>query len=486
MKIGFDNEKYLKTQSEHIMDRINQFGGKLYLEFGGKLFDDMHASRVLPGFEADSKLQMLLKLKDQAEMIMVVSAEDIVNTKIREDLGIGYDEDVLRLIHEYRNNGLYVSSVVITMYTPAHSVDVFQERLEKNDLKIYHHYIIPGYPTDIETVISDDGYGKNEYIETTRPLVIVTAPGPGSGKMSTCLSQLYQDHKKGINAGYAKFETFPVWNLPLNHPVNLAYEAATADLNDINMIDPYHLKAYGETAVNYNRDIEIFPVLRSMFEGIYGHCPYASPTDMGVNMAGFCIVDDDVCRAAGDEEIIRRYFQAAVGLVDGNKGADELNKIKILMKSEGLNPTDRKVVAAARETEKETGGVATAMELHDGTIITGHTGDVMGASAVCLINAVKHLAGIPRKLKILPSESLRPINTLKTLYMGSRNPLLHPDELLIALSIASSFNNDAKNALEQLPNIRGCQMHTTARLSSIDRRTLRRLGLDLTYEPKEI
>ena len=486
MKIGFDNEKYLKTQSEHIRERINQFGGKLYLEFGGKLLDDMHAARVLPGFQADSKLQMLLQLKDQAEMIMVVSAEDIVNNKMRGDLGIGYDEDVLRLIHEYRDKGLYVSSVVITMYTPAHSVEVFQEKLEKHSLRIYHHYIIPGYPADIDTVISPDGYGKNDYIETTRPLVIVTAPGPGSGKMSTCLSQLYHDHLKGIDAGYAKFETFPVWNLPLNHPVNLAYEAATADLNDINMIDPYHLKAYGKTAVNYNRDIEIFPVLRSMFDGIYGHCPYASPTDMGVNMAGFCIVDDDVCREAGDAEIIRRYFQAAVGIADGSKRAEEFNKIKILMKSEGLAPTDRKVVAAARKLEAETGGVATAMELQDGTIILGHTGDVMGASSVCLINAIKYLAGVPAKLKILPSESLTPINTLKKLYLGSRNPLLHPDEMLVALSIASTINEDAAKAIAQLPNIKGCQVHTTARLSSIDRRTFKRLGCDLTYEPKEI
>ena len=486
MKIGFDNEKYLKMQSEHIRERISHFGGKLYLEFGGKLLDDMHASRVLPGFKEDSKLQMLLQLKDQAEMIMTVSAEDIVNNKIREDLGIGYDDDVIRLIREYRSKGLYVSSVVIAKYTPVHSVEVFQQKLEKEDIKVYHHFFIPGYPTDINTVISPDGYGKNDYVETTRPLIIVTAPGPGSGKMSTCLSQVYNEHQRGVAAGYAKFETFPIWNLPLNHPVNLAYEAATADLNDINMIDPYHLKAYGVTTVNYNRDIEIFPVLRSMFEGIYGTCPYASPTDMGVNMAGNCIVDDDICRKAGDQEIIRRYFQAAVGIAEGTKGESELSKIKILMNQEGLNPEDRKVVAAARQIEKETGAVATAMELEDGTIIPGHTGDIMGPSAVCLIKALRFLAGIPEGKKILPSESLMPINRLKTMYLGSKNPLLHPDEMLLALSIASTTEEDAKKTLQQLPKLRGCQVHTTARLSANDRRTFKKLGCDLTYEPKEI
>ncbi len=486
MKIGFDNDKYLKMQSEHIKERISKFGGKLYLEFGGKLLDDIHASRVLPGFHVDSKLQMLLQLKDQAEVVIVVSAEDIMNNKIRADLGIGYDEDVLRLVKEYRSRGLYVSSVVITRYTPATSIETFQSRLERENIKVYHHFFIPGYPTDIETVISPQGYGKNEYIETNRPLVVVTAPGPGSGKMSTCLSQLYQDNRLGICAGYAKFETFPIWNLPLNHPVNLAYEAATADLNDINMIDPYHLKTYGETTVNYNRDIEIFPVLRSMFERIYGSSPYASPTDMGVNMAGNCIIDDEVCREAGDQEIIRRYFQAAVGIADGSKGPAELEKIKILMNQEGLRPEDRTVVAKARELESETGGVATAMELDDGKIILGHTGNIMGASAVCLINAIRYLAGIPEGKKILSSESLQPINELKTKYMGSRNPLLHPDEMLIALSIASLKNEDAARALEQLPRLKGCKTHTTARLSAIDRRTFKRLGCDLTYEPKEI
>lgn len=486
MKTGFDNEKYLKMQSEHIKERIAQFDGKLYLEFGGKLLDDMHASRVLPGFEKDSKLQMLLQLKDQAEMIMVVSAVDVNNNKIRQDLGIGYDEDTIRLVREYRDRGLYISSVVITKYTPGHTIEMFQSRLEKEDLKVYRHYLIPGYPTDIETVLSDDGYGKNEYVETSRPLIVVTAPGPGSGKMSTCLSQIYNENKRGINAGYAKFETFPIWNLPLNHPVNLAYEAATADMNDINMIDPYHLKTYGVTTVNYNRDIEIFPVLRSIFEGIHGSSPYASPTDMGVNMAGNCIIDDEVCREAGRQEIIRRYFQAAAGLAEGTKEPSELNKIKILMNQEGLVPEDRKVVAAARALEKETGAVATVMELPDGTMIPGHTGDVMGPSAVCLIKAIKYLAGIPEDLKILASDALAPIQLLKIQYLGSRNPLLHPGEMLTALSVTSSSDPQARKALEQLPRLKGCPVHTTARLAPHDIRTFKQLGCDLTYEPKEI
>ena len=485
MKIGFDNDKYLKMQSEHIIERIEQFGGKLYLEFGGKLLDDKHASRVLPGFEEDSKLQMLLKLKDHAEMIMVVSAEDIINNKIRQDLGIGYDEDVIRLIREYREKGLYISSAVITKYTPGHTMEVFQKKLEDNNVRVYRHYLIPGYPTDVETVVSEDGYGKNDYIETTRPLIVVTAPGPGPGKMSTCLSQLYNEHKRGIDAGYAKFETFPIWNLPLNHPVNLAYEAATADLNDINMIDPYHLKTYGVTTVNYNRDIEIFPVLNQIFRGIYGESPYASPTDMGVNMAGNCIVDDEVCQEAGRNEIIRRFFQAAVGLSDGTKSPDELNKIKILMNQEGLTPDDRRVVAEARKLEKETGNVATCLELDDGTIIYGHTGDTLGPSAVCIINAIKHLAGIPDDQKIISSAALKPIKLLKTKYLGSRNPRLHPDEMLVALATTSARNADAARALEQLNKLKGCKIHTTARLSAPDIRTINRLGCDLTYEPKE-
>ena len=485
-KIGFDNNKYLKMQSEHIRERIAQFDNKLYLEFGGKLYDDMHASRVLPGFQQDSKLQMLLTMADQAEMVMVVSAEDIEHNKVREDLGITYDNDVLRLIEEYRNKGLYVSSVVITKYAGQHGIPMFEKRLEKNGLKVYHHYLIPGYPANMDLVLSDDGYGKNDYIETTRPLIVITAPGPGSGKMSTCLSQLYHEHKRGLNAGYAKFETFPIWNLSLDHPVNLAYEAATADLNDINMIDPFHLKAYGETTVNYNRDVEIFPVLNAMFETIYGKSPYASPTDMGVNMAGNCIIDDEVCREASKQEIICRYFKALAGVAEGKKDLEEVNKIKVLMSQLDLDVTDRRVVKAAREREEETGDVATAIELEDGTIITGKTGDLLGPSAACIIKALKHLAGIDKDIKILSPDAIAPIQTLKTKYLGSRNPRLHPDEVLIALSTTSSFNPDAAEALKQLPKIIGCPVHTTARLSAIDRRTIRRLGCELTYEPKEL
>ncbi len=486
MKIGFDNDLYLKTQSEHIKERIAQFGGKLYLEFGGKVFDDLHASRVLPGFHADSKLQMLLALADQAEIVMVVNAEDIEHNKIREDLGIGYDDDVLRLVGEYTKAGLFVSSVVIARYSEERSIVRFQNRLERHGLKVYHHYYIKGYPEDIYRVISDEGFGINDYIETTRPLIVVTAPGPGSGKMATCLSQLYHDHKHGISSGYAKFETFPIWNLPLEHPVNVAYEAATADLNDVNMIDPFHLKAYGKTTVNYNRDVEIFPVLNRIFVEIYGKSPYASPTDMGVNMAGNCIIDDEVCKEAGRQEIIRRYFQAVVGVAAGNKEISEVDKIKLLMEQEGLSVNDRKVVAAAKDRERETGDVATAIELPDGKIITGKTGELLGPTAACIIKAVKYLAGLPKDEKIISPASIAPIQVLKTNYLGSRNPRLHPDEVLVALSIASEIDDDARIAMEQLPKLRGCQVHTTATLSAIDRRTLRRLGCIFTYEPKNL
>ena len=485
-KIGFDNEEYLVMQSQHIRERIAQFGGKLYLEFGGKLYDDMHASRVLPGFQQDSKLQMLLKMSDQAEIVMVVSAEDIEHNKVREDLGITYDNDVLRLIDEYRNKGLFVSSVVITKYAGQHGISLFENRLVKSGLKVYHHYLIPGYPANMDLVLSDEGYGKNDFIETERPLIVITAPGPGSGKMSTCLSQLYHELKRGISAGYAKFETFPIWNLPLDHPVNLAYEAATADLNDINMIDPFHLKAYGETTVNYNRDVEIFPVLKAMFERIYGESPYASPTDMGVNMAGNCIIDDDVCREASRQEIICRYFKALAGVAEGTKEIEEVNKIKVLMSQLNLEVTDRKVVLAAREREAETGDVATAIELPDGTVITGKTGDLLGPSAACLIKALKHLADVDPDLPVLSPESIAPIQKLKIAYLGSRNPRLHPDEVLIALSVASVTSEAALLAIEQLPQIKGCPVHTTARLSPADQKTIRRLGCELTYEQKDI
>ncbi len=486
MKTGFDNDKYVKLQSERIMQRISKFDNKLYLEFGGKLFDDLHAARVLPGFHADSKLQMLLQLADKAEIVMVVSAEDIEHNKIREDLGITYDTDVLRLVEEYRKKGLYVSSVVITKYAEQRSIQHFEERLKRHNLKVYHHFLIPGYPADVQGVISEDGYGKNDYIETTRPLIVVTAPGPGSGKLSTCLSQLYHEHKRGVNAGYAKFETFPIWNLSLDHPVNLAYEAATADLNDINMIDPFHLKAYGETAVNYNRDVEIFPVVNAMFEEIYGQSPYKSPTDMGVNMVGNCITDDEVVKEASRQEIIRRYFKALAGVADNKKEIEEVNKIKLLMSQENLDVTDRKVVKAARERAEETGEVATAIELPDGTIITGKTGDLLGPSAACLIKALKHLARIPKKTMVLSPDSIEPIQKLKTNYLGSRNPRLHPDEFLVALSTNASADPMAEATLEQLPKLKDCPVHTTAALSAIDRRTFKRLNCDLTYEPKEL
>jgi uncharacterized protein (UPF0371 family) len=486
LKQGFDNEKYLQMQSEKIRERIGKFDNKLYLEFGGKLFDDFHASRVLPGFQADSKLQMLLTMADQAEIVMVVSAEDIERNKEREDLGITYDIDVLRLIEEYRKRGLFIGSVVITKYMDTSSVRRFEEKLVTSGLRVYHHYLINGYPTNVPLVISEDGYGKNDYIETTRPLIIITAPGPGSGKMSTCLSQLYHEHKRGINAGYAKFETFPIWNLPLDHPVNLAYEAATADLNDINMIDPYHLKAHGETTVNYNRDVEIFPLLYAMFQEIFGKSPYESPTDMGVNMAGYCIYDDEACKYASRQEIIRRYYHALEGVAEGKKEIEEVNKIRVLMSQEGLSVEDRAVVRAAQEREKETGDVATAIELDDGTIITGKTSDLLGPSAACLIKAIKHLAGLPKETKILSPESIAPIQKLKTQYLGSRNPRLHPDEVLVALSSNASKDADAALALDQLPKLKNCAVHTTAKLSAIDRRTFKRLGCDLTYDPKDL
>lgn len=486
MKIGFDNDKYLKMQSEHIMERIGQFDNKLYLEFGGKLFDDFHAARVLPGFAADSKMQMLMQLTDQAEIVMVVSAEDIEKNKIRADLGITYDNDVIRLIDIFRSKGFYVGSVVLNKYSKQHSAVLFQKRLEKLGIRVYHHYLIPGYPTNVPFIVSDEGYGKNDYIETTRPLVVVTAPGPGSGKMSTCLSQLYHEHKRGIRAGYAKFETFPIWNLPLDHPVNLAYEAATADLNDINMIDPYHLKAYGETTVNYNRDIEIFPVLNAMFMKIYGKSPYASPTDMGVNMVGNCMIDDNVCREASRQEIIRRYYQAIGGFAEGIRTGEEVSKIELLMSQESLSVNDRPVVKPALERSERTGGPSVAIELPDGEIITGKTGDLLGASSAALLNVLKKLAGINHEKPILSPQAIAPIQTLKTQYLGSRNPRLHTDEVLIALSATAAYNDDAALALKQLPKLKGCQVHSSVMLSSVDKKTFQKLECDLTCEPRSL
>ncbi|MCI5529631.1 MAG: DUF1846 domain-containing protein [Blautia sp.] len=484
MKIGFDNEKYLKMQSEHIRERISQFNNKLYLEFGGKLFDDYHASRVLPGFEPDSKLRMLMQLSDQAEIVIVISAADIDKNKVRGDLGITYDEDVLRLIDAFTSRGLYVGSVCITRYAGQESADAFKKRLEKLGIRVYLHYSIPGYPSNTALIVSDEGYGKNEYIETSRPLVVITAPGPGSGKMATCLSQLYHEYKRGISAGYAKFETFPIWNIPLKHPVNLAYEAATADLNDVNMIDPFHLEAYGETTVNYNRDVEIFPVLQAMFEKIIGECPYKSPTDMGVNMAGNCIVDDEVCREASRQEIIRRYYKSMNALLTGTGKEEEVYKIELLLKQAHASLEDRKVVPASLSMEEKTGAPAAALELPDGQIVFGKTSDLLGASSALLLNALKELAGIDHKTHVISPDAIRPIQELKIRYLGSKNPRLHMDETMIALSISAATNPDARLALEQIPKLKGCQAHTSVMLSSVDILSFRKLGVELTCEPK--
>lgn len=484
MKIGFDNDKYLAMQSEHIRERISQFDNKLYLEFGGKLFDDFHASRVLPGFKPDSKLRLLMQLSDQAEIVIVISAGDIEKNKIRGDLGITYDSDVLRLMDSFKENGLFVGSVVITQYSGQNSASLFKSRLEKLGITVYLHYAIEGYPSNIPLIVSDEGYGKNEYIKTSRPLVIVTAPGPGSGKMATCLSQLYHEHKRGIHAGYAKFETFPIWNLALKHPVNLAYEAATADLNDVNMIDPFHLEAYGITTVNYNRDVEIFPVLGAIFERIYGENPYKSPTDMGVNMAGNCISDDEACKEASRQEIIRRYYNARNGLLEGASQDDEVFKLELLMKQAGVTTEDRKVVAAALEKEKKTGAPAAALELPDGTIVTGKTSDLLGASAALLLNALKKLAGINHKKHVISPDAIGPIQKLKVEYLGSKNPRLHTDEVLIALSMSAATSETAQLALSQLPKLAGCQAHTSVMLSQVDIKSFKKLSVQVTSEAK--
>ena len=483
MKIGFDNEQYLKMQSEHIRQRISTFGDKLYLEFGGKLFDDYHASRVLPGFAPDSKLRMLLQLADQAEIIIAISAADIEKNKVRQDLGITYDVDVLRLIQSFQDKGLYVGSVVITQYSGQASADQFKSKLEHMGIRVYRHYPIEGYPSNVSLIVSDQGYGKNDYIETTRPLVIVTAPGPGSGKMATCLSQLYHENKRGIKAGYAKFETFPIWNLPLKHPVNLAYEAATADLNDVNMIDPFHLEAYGKTAVNYNRDVDIFPVLNAIFEGIYGESPYKSPTDMGVNMAGLCIVDDAVCQEASCQEIIRRYYQSLNRLAKEDGSSDEVYKIELLMKQARITPEMRPVVTPCLERAKKLLAPAAAMELEDGSIVTGKTSNLLGASAAVLLNAIKVLGDIPHDKHLIAPSAIEPIQTLKTRYLGSHNPRLHTDEVLIALSMSAATDPVAKKALDQLPKLRGCQVHTSVMLSDVDIKVFHKLGVELTSEP---
>ena len=480
---GFDNEKYLRIQSEHIKERIAQFGDKLYLEFGGKLFDDLHASRVLPGFEPDSKLQMLMTMSDVAEIIIVISALDIEKNKVRGDLGITYDEDVLRLKAEFEKRCLYVGSVVITHCNGQSSAAAYRKRLEKRGIKVYYHYTIEGYPNNVALIDSDEGFGKNDYVKTSRPLVVVTAPGPGSGKMAVCLSQLYQENKRGVKAGYAKFETFPIWNIPLNHPVNLAYEAATADLNDVNMIDPFHLEAYGTVAVNYNRDIEIFPVLQALFKGIYGESPYKSPTDMGVNMAGYCICDDDACRKAGLSEIIRRYYAALCNVVEKDASENEVNKILLLMQKAGLSTDYRRATVAALERQTKSQKPSAAIELQDGTLITSETSDLLGPSAALILNATKHLAGIDHMVKLIPQTMIEPIQKTKVEFLHGHNPRLHTDEVLVALSILSVEDERCRMALEQLPKFKGCQVHSTVLLSEVDRKVFKKLGVDLTCDP---
>ena len=483
MKHGFDNNKYLKIQSEHIKDRIAQFGNKLYLELGGKLFDDHHASRVLPGFQPDSKLAMLQQLNEHAEIVIVISALDIERNKVRQDLGITYDEDVLRLRTEFMKRGFLVNSVVITHYNGQGSADSYRQKLERLGIRAYYHYTIEGYPNDVALIDSEEGFGKNDYVITERPLVIVTAPGPGSGKMAVCLSQLYQEHKRGVEAGYAKFETFPVWNLPLKHPVNIAYEAATADLNDINMIDPFHLEAYNKIAINYNRDIEIFPVLNALFEGIYGENPYKSPTDMGVNMVGYCICDDEACCHAAKDEIIRRYFTALNKMAQGDGNDSEVSKIALLFKQAKINTAYRKTTVAARERQEQTGVPCAAMEMEDGTIITAGSSTLLGPSAALILNAVKYLAGIDHAVKLIPQSLIEPIQKTKIDYLGGQNPRLHTDEVLVALSVLSTQNDDCLHALEQLPKLRGCQVHSTVMLSEIDHKIFKKLGVGLSCDP---
>ena len=482
-KIGFDNEKYLELQSAHIRNRIDQFGGKLYLEFGGKLFDDFHAARVLPGFAPDSKVRMLTQLKDEAEIVIVISASDIEKNKVRGDLGITYDLDVLRLIDAFRALGLMVGSVVLTRWRDQPAALKFQSRLESLGVRVYRHYEIEGYPSDIDRIVSDEGYGKNDYIETSRSLVVVTAPGPGSGKMAVCMSQLYHDSKCGIRSGYAKFETFPIWNLPLKHPVNMAYEAATADLNDMNMIDPFHLEAYGQTTVNYNRDVEIFPVVDAMFRRISGESPYKSPTDMGVNMAGNCIVDNDAVCDAARKEIIRRYYAALTRQRKDNGPRNEIDKLKLIMQTAGIDPETRGVSVAANAKAEATGKPATAIELPDGTIVTGKTSRLLGAASAALLNALKTLAGIDDSIDLISPEILEPITNLKVGLLGSHNPRLHPDELLIALSICAVHDPVAAKATAQLSRLCHCEMHSTVILSASDEHTLKKLGINLTCDP---
>ncbi len=484
MKTGYDNDKYIKTQSEHIRKRLSEFGGKLYLEFGGKLFDDNHAARVLPGFKPDSKLQMLLELKEEAEVVIAVSAKAIEAKKLRRDLNISYDKEVLRLIDLFRSVGLYVGSVVITQYNGQSSADVFRASLMNLGINVFVHYTIEGYPSNVSLIVSPEGYGKNEYVETERKIVVVTAPGPGSGKMAVCLSQLYHDHLRGIESGYAKFETFPVWNLPLNHPVNLAYEAATADLNDMNMIDPFHLEAYGVPTVNYNRDVEIFPVLEAIFTKIYGSCPYKSPTDMGVNMVGHCITDDAAVRDASKQEIIRRYYSALNDARHGSDTAKEREKLSLLMNKAGISLEDRKVASCANEVYQRTGAPAAAIELHDGTIITGKTKGLLGCASSAILNALKHLAGLDDSLLLLPASLIEPVQDLKVNYLGSKNPRLHVDEVLVALSVSAATDKNAEKALSCLPGLKGCEAHISVIPADVDTSAYKKLGINLSVEPE--
>ena len=484
MKIGFDNNKYLTLQAQHIRARREQFGDKLYIEFGGKLFDDYHASRVLPGFQPDSKIRMLASIRDDVEIVVAICAGDIEKKKVRGDLGIGYDEDVLRLMDVFRGLGFYVGSVVITQYAGQPAADAFIKRLTALSVRSYRHYPIAGYPSDVAHIVSDDGLGKNDYIETSRPIVVVTAPGPGSGKMATCLSQLYHENKRGVRAGYAKYETFPIWNLPLKHPVNLAYEAATADLNDVNMIDPFHLEAYGKTTVNYNRDVEIFPVLNAMFQRIQGASPYKSPTDMGVNMAGFAIVDDQVCQAASRMEILRRYYAGMADRTRGRCDDEVVRKLEIVMQQASVTPEICPAVAACLQKAEETGAPAGAMVLPDGSVVTGKTSSLLGASAALLLNALKAMAGIDHKLKLIPASVIEPISRLKTGNLGHRNPRLHSDEVLIALAISGLTNPLAAMVQEQLSSLRGCDAHFSVIISEEDLKIFKRLGVRVSCEPK--
>lgn len=483
MTLGFNNDRYIRIQSERIRERIAQFDNKLYLEMGGKLFDDYHASRVLPGFKPDSKLHMLAQLRDSLEIIIVISAQDIERNKVRQDLGITYDEDVLRLRKEFMERDFMVSSVVITHYNGQTSASLYRDRLERMGIRTYFHYTIEGYPNNVALIDSDEGFGRNDYVETSRPLVVVTAPGPGSGKMAVCLSQLYNEQRRGVKAGYSKFETFPVWSLPLQHPVNVAYEAATADLNDVNMIDPFHLEAYGKVAVNYNRDIEIFPVLNALFEGIYGENPYKSPTDMGVNMVGYCIEDDAVCALASKNEIIRRYYASLIKMAEGFCDEGEVNKIRLLMSHLKMDTSLRRTIAVAHQRRDETGRMAAAIELEDGTIVSAKSGELLGCSSALLLNVTKYLAGIDHSIKLIPQSMIEPIQKTKVEYLGAKNPRLHTDEVLVALSVLSDTDDNCRRALAQLPKLRGCQVHSTVMLGAVDRKIFNKLGIEFTCDP---